>query len=633
MPVSRPSERLPTEQPWLGVNFWSRRGGPFMWRDGDEDVLRGELAVLAQHGLNVTRSFLYWPDFHPAPDTIDDVLVDRYRRFLELSVEAGLRTIPTFVVGHMSGQNWDVTWRDGRDLYADGFVLGQQAFFIREIVRRLGDSPALAGWLISNEMPIYGGPTTREYARAWGLICSQAVRAGGSDLPVSLGDGAWTLEVTGHDNGFRLRDQADVADFFGPHSYPMGNDQVRQMTYAAFVCELAHLGKPVVLEEFGVTSAFVSEENAGHYYRQVLHHSLLAGATGWIGWNNTDYDKLADVDPHRHHLFEWGFGVTTSNGTPKAPLRELAAFRRVLDAVDFARCRRADTRTAVLLSSYVDGDHPLVDERNRQAEPRTVHHAWIAAKRAGLAPAVVRESEGVPDVELLLVPSIKALTGPTWPTLAARAEAGAHVYVSWFPGVSDNQRGAWWPDIEPLFGVRHRLRYGLNDTVDGTHNLTVTAPFGDLSVGDTLTVRVAGEPDARAHLPVDVVDADVLMADDTGAPALLRRGVGSGALYLGTWPVEYFGSVRPDANADDEVWRLYRALGVESGARAEAVLDDHRVVSDEIVHESGTRYTWLVNVTDETVDLDVPPGWSDVFDEGHSRIGPYAVRVLRRSNA
>ncbi|HEX2158497.1 MAG TPA: hypothetical protein VHS79_16200, partial [Actinomycetes bacterium] len=55
-------------RPWLGVNFWSRTGGPLMWRGYDPGVIREELATLAGNGLNLTRSFCYSPAFHPAPD-------------------------------------------------------------------------------------------------------------------------------------------------------------------------------------------------------------------------------------------------------------------------------------------------------------------------------------------------------------------------------------------------------------------------------------------------------------------------------------------------------------------------------------------------------------------------------------
>ncbi|NED78692.1 beta-mannosidase, partial [Streptomyces sp. SID11233] len=59
-------------RPWIGANFWSRTGGPLMWRSYDPAVIEQELAVLAEHGLDLTRSFFYWPDLMPTPDALDE---------------------------------------------------------------------------------------------------------------------------------------------------------------------------------------------------------------------------------------------------------------------------------------------------------------------------------------------------------------------------------------------------------------------------------------------------------------------------------------------------------------------------------------------------------------------------------
>ncbi len=77
----------------------------------------------------------------------------RFADFLDRHAEHGLTTIPTFIVGHMSGENWDPAWRNGRDLYDDVWMVGRQAWFAAEMVRRFREHPAVAGWLVSNEMP------------------------------------------------------------------------------------------------------------------------------------------------------------------------------------------------------------------------------------------------------------------------------------------------------------------------------------------------------------------------------------------------------------------------------------------------------------------------------------------------
>jgi endo-1,4-beta-mannosidase len=277
-----------------------------MWRTYDPDTVRGELRVLREHGLDMTRSFFYWPDFMPEPDRIDAAMADRFAGFLDRHTEAGMSTVPTFIVGHMSGENWDPPWRDGRDLYSDVWLVARQAWFAGEMVRRFGAHPAVSGWLVSNEMPIYGARNTpRQVVAAWAQIIRDAVRAADGRQPSSLGDGAWGTGGSGKDSGFSLADAAQLCDFLGLHVYPVGDDEVRQHYAAAWECELAGTyGRPVVLEEFGVSSDFVSESNAARYYRQVLHNSLLGGATGWISWCNSDYDALINQNPYRHHAFE-----------------------------------------------------------------------------------------------------------------------------------------------------------------------------------------------------------------------------------------------------------------------------------------------------------------------------------------
>ncbi|MGH9068776.1 MAG: beta-mannosidase [Acidimicrobiales bacterium] len=629
---------------WVGANFWSGAGGPLMWRQFDPERIRRELAVLAGAGLNMTRSFCYWPDFHPEPHTVDRDRLADYRRLLDLHAEAGMSSVPTFIVGHMSGQNWDPTWRRGGSLYSDGWLLARQAYFIRTVVAALADHEAVAGWLVSNEMPIYGGTADHEEVAAWAELMVQAVRAGGGTGPVSLGDGAWGIEVSGVDNGFRLRDLARVVDFVGPHVYPMGDDAVRQHLQAAFSCELSGgFGRPVVLEEFGLSSDFAAPEHAGAYYRQVLHTSLLAGAGGWIAWNNTDFDLEAE-DPYCHHPFELHFGITTSGGEPKAPLHELARFAQLLELVQPGRCRRESTETVVVVPSYMEEDRPFTDPAERSAIRDMVLQGYIAAKEADLRPALAREVDGVPPARLVLVPAGRQLTGPGWRRLEELARSGSTVAVSYFSGSTPNQRGPWHPDFEAFFGVRHLLRYGLVEPVEEDPvRYRMESALGDLGAGDELAFRPAGNWSGRSYLPLEPAGAEVLARDGAGRPALTTHRLGRGRVVLSAYPLEYFAASRPGANPED-TWRLYRALAAEAGALPSPNVADPRVMVDGLVDEGGRRLVWLVNLAGEEVTAEVVglgsaevagPGWVEVLlgeppQAGKITLPPFGVTVLVR---
>ncbi len=642
MPAPRPAPKLQAADGrpllWIGANFWSRRGGPFMWQQFDPEIVREELRILADHGLTVVRSFFFWPHFMPAPDSLDERMIERFATFLDLCASVGIGTIPTFIVGHMSGENWDPVWRGTLDLYRDGWLLAQQAFFIRELVTRFAAHPAVVGWLISNEVPIYGGSTDPRYAKSWAELTVQAVRAGGGAQPVSLGDGAWGIEVTGNDNGFRLRDLLRTVDFFGPHVYPMSDDLVRHLLTAAFTCELCHFGKPVILEEFGCTTDFASESNAAIYYRHVLHSSLLAGATGWIAWNNTDFD-LPHQDPYRHHPFEMHFGLIRTDGRPKPALFELQRFRQLLDRIEVHRCERLPTETAILVPSYFDTAYPFTNAEERPVIRQILLQTYCTARLADLAPLLIRELDPLPPVKLLVCPSMKALLAPTWDRLAELAARGTTVYLAFFAGATASQRGPWWPDLDRRFGVRHQLRYGLVEPVDDDIVWTFEKPFGAFVPGTRVHIRVAGNAHGRAFLPVEPVDAEVLARDQYGRPALLRRPLGQGALVLATYPIEYFAASRPRANPDTGLVRFYRELARASGALPPITVSADDVWCDRLIRDDGVEFLWLVSTRSETTEVTLDRRESRLLRDLTTQqpvtepitLPPYGVTVLESS--
>jgi len=677
-------------QIWTGVNFWSRTGGPLMWRNYAPGVIREELDQLRAHGMALTRSFFYWPDFMPTPDRLDEQLVEHFRDFLNAHRERQMVSIPTFLVGHMSGQNWDPAWRGDRDLFEDVWLVARQAWYVRELTRRFASHPAVVAWLLTNEVPIYGdwrsrgnGALRADSVISWAQILIDALRAGGGWQPVSIGDGAWGVEINGTDNGFRVRDIARIVDFLGPHVYRMETDQLRQHLGAAFVCELLDFGaQPVVMEEFGVTSDYTSDENAAHYYRQLLHHTLLAGATGWIAWNNTDYDDLYAQAPYSHHPFEQHFGLIDRRGQPKPAAREMRAFTDLLQRIDLVRCRRPDSSIALLVPSYLENQYPFTAPDDPLSIADSLRQAYVAAREADLPVKLVREADallwqpaqveelargvaaggvqygrtstdplalapgeldpralgpGLPrDAALYIIPSVKQLTGPTWRQLGERVRAGATVYCSYFVGVHKNQRGPWWPDLDATFGVKKLLRYGLvNRIEDERVRFNFRRPFGGIAEGSLLEFSVAGTENSRAFLPVAANGAEVIAEDRHGRPALLEHRVGEGRWILCTYPLEHMAAQTMAVNPEP-TWRIYSALADVAGVTPDVSVADPRVVVGELVHEDGRRFVWFINMVDTSLRCEprLRSGVLHSLDGAREPIGnslefpPFGVHVL-----
>jgi endo-1,4-beta-mannosidase len=616
------------ERPWVGVNFWSRAGGPRMWDDRySPEIVRQELDVLATHGCNVTRSFCYWPDFMPAPEQLDPAALDRYADFLDAHRERGLTTIPTFIVGHMSGENWDPAWRGDRDLYRDVWLVGQQAWFVEQVARRFATHPAVSGWLLTNEMPIYGGSAPAEDVTTWARLLLQALRAAGADQPASVGDGAWGIEVTGQDNGFSLRRLAPLVDFVGPHVYPMSDDAVRHHSTAALACLLSgDFERPVVLEEFGLSSDFASHENAAHYYRQVLHSSLLAGAEGWIAWNNCDFDDLAAQDPYRHHPFELHFGLTDRTGAPKPALGELARFSAMVAGLPreaLAACARA-SRACIVVPEHFERVLPFASDADRADIHAVMLQAYAVGREADLRLTVARERDGLPEqARLFLMPSAKQLTAPGMDALRERVAAGATLYLSYFPGSTATQRGPWLYGLEETFGVRHSLRYGLTDPIeDNVVPVRFLRPFGSIAEGEELRFAVGGTVHGRSFLPVKAVDAEVIAVDGHDRPVLLSRRAEAGTAVLCTYPLEYMAARTPRVNPEP-TWRLYDALAEIAGVERPLRCTDPRI-SCVVAAGEGVALASVANLSHDTVDAVVE------LRDGPRRfaLGPYDVQTF-----
>jgi endo-1,4-beta-mannosidase len=577
-----------------------------MWDERySAEIVRQELDVLAAHDCNVTRSFCYWPDFMPAPERLDAAAVDRYADFLDAHRDRGMTTIPTFIVGHMSGENWDPAWRGDRDLYRDTWLVGQQAWFVEQVARRFATHPAVSGWLLTNEMPIYGGSAPTEDVTTWARLLLHALRAAGADQPASVGDGAWGIEVTGQDNGFSLRRLAPLVDFIGPHVYPMSDDAVRHHSTAALACLLAgDFDRPVVLEEFGLSSDFASHENAAHYYRQVLHSSLLAGAEGWIAWNNCDFDDLAEQDPYRHHPFELHFGLTDRTGAPKPALGELARFSKIVGELPreaLAACTRP-SQAAVVLPEHFERVLPFASDDDRADTRAVLLQAYAAGREADLRLSVARERDGLDEqTRLFLLPSTKQLTAPGMSALRERLVAGATLYLSYFPGSTPTQRGPWLYGLEETFGVRHSLRYGLVDPIeDNVVRARFLQPFGGIAEGEELRFAVGGTGDGRSFLPVEATGAEVVAVDAHGRPLLLTRRTDGGAAVLCTYPLEYMAARTPRVNPEP-TWRLYDALAEIAGVERPLRCADPRV-SCVVAVGDGVALASVTNLSGDAVD-------------------------------
>jgi endo-1,4-beta-mannosidase len=438
-----------------GVNYWPRNHGVQMWAEFDREEIAGDMRTIARIGMDTVRVFIKWADFQPAPDIIDDTMVRRFDELLVMADEAGVRVIPTFFCGHMSGENWDVPWRGGRDPYSDPEMLRAQVRLVGHFAQRYRGDVRILCWDLANEQDIFARPRDRHSGWLWIRTLASELKLHDPEHPVTAGTHITSLT---EDCGFRMDDLAESLDFLCMHAYPLYSDScperldgVRNTYFVPFCAALTRTlgrGADVLFEEFGATSQMCAEDVIEGYYRATLHALLSEGVIGAMGWCYGDF-TVGDRLPYDTTPFEVGFGLVDVDGQLKGAGRAMQEFCGTLKLLGGDVMRPADPGAAIIVPRhYYDNSDPAVTpERNFRA----LFNSYVLARRAGLNPRMVTLDDDLSRLRLAFMPCVPQRRGVNtvdWNRLARFVEGGGTLYMSY--------DGAALDGMGDLFGVEVR---------------------------------------------------------------------------------------------------------------------------------------------------------------------------------
>ena len=271
-------------------------------------------------------------------------------------------------------------------------------------------------------------------------------------------------------------------------------------------------------------------------------------------------------------------------GTDSRLWREVRQLSEVLDSIEEVSGSRADNQAAILfdweaLWGCELDSHPSIDVTYRD-RAEDFHRALSAA---GVGVDVVHPGTDLSTYRLIVVPTLYLVTAETAAAVAAAAEAGATVVVTYFSGIVDQhdhiRLGGYPGAFRELLGVR-------------------TTEFMPLREGETVSVE--GLPGGSTSADVWAEELELAGAEAVahhadgpacGRPAVTRREVGDG--------VAWYVATRLSPEGTDRVVDLVVAeAGVEllPGA-AEDV---------EVTRRVGEDASWLFVINHGTEDAAVP---------------------------
>ncbi|HIQ05544.1 MAG TPA: hypothetical protein EYH31_07580 [Anaerolineae bacterium] len=621
----------------IGVNYWPRRTAIEMWTRWDPEGIARDLREMRALGPNTVRFFLRTADFADAEANLRPEALEKLDTFLALCREQGLYTFPTFFVGHMSGMNFPIPWERGCDFYTDPEVLARSRHFVQAIVSRYRDEEAILGWLLSNEITHHTGKRETHVLLGWMRDMHRAIRALDPHRPIAPGDGADDLKGVGlgypENTLGTVEELREGEDFVSLHHYYGDTDTLRFGHAPAGMVRLCDIGLPVLVEEFGVSTALWAESAQADYFRLILFSSWAAGAAGGLAWCWSDF-PTADLPPYTHHPHELFFGITRADGSEKPAAGEMRRFARLMAQVDAASLSPASPQAAILVPTSFHVNYPFRN-MDRPRLGKALLEAYTLARMAGFDVVFIREPAPPPEnVRLLLVPTAELLS-PTWYGLQAWVEAGGVLWA-----------GFGWavPNLEKLFGVRpERWRNLFTQPHQGTAAkqapfLRLAEPFGDMPAGEQVSIPAADAP----HLPIVPTKARVLAVDGDNHPALTVHAVGRGKAFFCPRSLEWLLTTGIEPHRRSPVHRLYRALRSEAGI-VPLFEARHPALSLSVLEdESGTQLLVAINHGNAPLEeevrcqrpprrvLDVESGDELEVQERTFRLSlePWGVRVL-----
>jgi len=553
----------------LGVNYWPSTSALNMWTEWNPEEIQDDIKQMKDLGMNCCRPFLFMPAFMDTPDRVNALMIERLHFFMDQCESQELYTFPTFIVGHMSGEDWDVSWRNGANFITDSSVIETTKKYISSVVKEIKSYSSILGWLLSNELPNYIGNQSADNVEKWVKEIINTIKKEDPDRLVSVGDGAWSPEIIGEQSGFILRRLNKHQDFVGLHYYPRGMNPWHHSYTTAFRTRLAReWNRPVIVEEFGTSTTLCSEENQANYYRSVFYSSLINGARGTLSWCLNDFD-FENKRPYSHHAFEERFGIVKTDKSLKPAAKEFKKFINIASELIQPEYQQIEQPATLFIPSNYYYEYPYQFQPEFKQWYNLYLETFALLKRANLdvkmvfEPAQELENEGQDSHELhldpentpvLFIPRMKLMTKPMRVELERYIRTGGTVYFSF----ADD---SWVLDWHELAGVKTDCKFGVPNFYNSAFlDITVKEDWGSFQCGEKLQIPLNNSDPEFGYCCVLETFGKVLMEDKSGSPFLIEHSIGEGTVYFCTFPLEMLA-----LSSHDEQWkyafsRIYRSI-------------------------------------------------------------------------
>ena len=179
----------------LGVNYLSSQNGTNMWCDFDEKVTEKDFIALSKAGVKWICLFPFWKEFQTLSANssvctagVCEIMMYRLETVLNLCKKHSLRAVITVFADFENDTNAVPQLFADKNIYTNPLALMWEQRYIKYLVTRFKDHPALCGWCTDNfykaSSSIKGDTAAQE---SWTALVCNAIKTVDKEHPVISG--------------------------------------------------------------------------------------------------------------------------------------------------------------------------------------------------------------------------------------------------------------------------------------------------------------------------------------------------------------------------------------------------------------------------------------------------------------
>jgi hypothetical protein len=460
-----------------GTNYSPSTGWFQILDNWNPEAVAKDMDSLQSIGVNFIRFMPLWYLIQPEINKFDQQKIDRLNELITIAGKRNISVQPSLITGWLDGGIFTPSWVT-KNLFTDPDQINSTAKMVTIISKAISGNPNVHSYDFGNEINALKGAgrfiANPEQTKTWMAIMYKAFKAGDPNRLVTNGIG------TGYDEFFSAENIALACDYMSAHSYSYFHGTILddpwfglRSTYSTnMIVAWAKIeGKPVLMQETGISGDWVSQEQRAKYLELEYFSCWADGAAGFVWWCSHNIDTTFRVKPAKDGRefvkngkfdpLEYQMGLLDVHNN-KFPAAE--TFK---ECVDFSTQLGLDWTDQLPVCYIVTPENISLNSYFRK-----IINAYVMAKQNHVDVRFIKENMKIPvDATFVIVPGF-----------SVKAENKIHINNYLLNGGTVYQ--SFYNDFAPEIKINRDLIYN----VESPAEMLVTKHIGSLNLLEKFTM-------------------------------------------------------------------------------------------------------------------------------------------------